>query len=289
MLSAYNSELARRNGLGYVVLGAMTPDEAAQQAMPKSSIRSTPGFTQAVYDDIVSAAQSGQFQAFNPAGCQGVSTGGNIKIIQSAGGLALNGTSMGLSAAGITSVAGIPLAPFTFGISAIIGLFPLFFAHHAAAVAKEQRIICAAVPAAQNYLQEIETAVQSGKATPEHGIQAMQSLLSDFQSTVAPIIKNDAHHCNAACVWVKELIAIVAYQNSVFADINAQQQAAAAAAKAPAQVTSGNAPAAAPVISSGSTMVLPPSSSAPAAASASPNWLGIAALLVGGFFVWRAI
>jgi hypothetical protein len=256
--------------------------------MPPSTIRSTPGFTQAVWNDIQLAASSGSFQAFNPSGCQGVSAGGNIKIAQTASGLALTGVTMALELAHVATFA--TLAPFTFGISAIIGLFPLFFAHHAAAVAQEQKVICAAVPAAQNYLQEIESGVRAGYATPQQGIAALQSLLSDFQSKMSSIIKNDASHCNAACVWVKELTAIVAYQSSMYQDM-ANAQAAAPKPTAPA-ATSPLTPAA-----PAGTLTLPspvaPLPAAPIVSSylpaGTPTWLGWLALLVGGYFVMEAL
>jgi hypothetical protein len=217
-------------------MGQITADQAAQTAMPTSQISSTAGFTQDVYNDIQQAAQSGNFVAFNPGQCSGVSAGGNIKIIQSASGLALTGVSMGLTAAGAVTAAA--LAPFTLGISALIGLFPLFFAHHAAAVAKERQVICAAVPAAANYLQQIQAAVSAGLATPQQAIQALQSLLADFTSEVSSIMKNSASSCNAACVWVKELTAIVAYQSSGYQDQIAAAASSPASSIVPAGVTS---------------------------------------------------
>src|SRR5690348_9580477 len=279
---------------GYVLLGAITADQAAQQAMPTSSIRNTPGFTQAVYNDIVQAAQTGTFQAFNPSGCGGVSAGGNIRIAQTASGLALTGVSMGLTEAG--AVAAATLAPFTLGISALIGLFPLFFSHHSAAVAKEQKTICAAVPAAANYLQQIQAAVQQGYATPAQAIAALQSLLSDFTSQMQSIMKNNASQCNAACVWVKELTAIVAFKVSQYQDLIAQTSA---------PIASSSGPTSAAPVSSGSTLQVPvafgispaPATSvtpaatvaASAAAASSPSWLPLAALVIGGFFLMKAL
>jgi hypothetical protein len=256
-------------------LAALTPQQAAEQAFPHSQVRSTPGFTQGIYDNIVAAAQSGQFVGFNPSGCGGVSAGGNIKIVQQASGLALTGVSMGLSASGV--VAAATLAPFTLGISAVIGLLPLFFSHHAAAVAKEQKIICAAVPAANNYLQQIDAAVAQGLATPQQGISAMQSLLSDFQSQVSSIIKSSSSACNAACVWVKELKAIVAEKVSQYQDRIAAQSS-----------TGGAGPTTAATVTSGSTLQIPGATAA-APSTSLPSWLPIAGLLIGGILVVRAL
>lgn len=232
LVNPYGIARARR----FAGLGALTPDQAAQTAMPLSTISSTAGFTQAVYDNIVQAAQTGTFADFNPGvSCTGVSAGGNIKIIQQGAGLALTGTSMGLTAAGV--VAASTLAPFTLGISALIGLLPLFFAHHAAAVAKENQVICALVPAAANYLQQIQAAVNSGIQTPQQGQAALQSLLSDFTQQIQPIMKNNASQCNAACVWVKQLTAIVAELSSQFQDMIAEEAANPASALLPPGVS----------------------------------------------------
>ncbi len=264
---------------GYMVLGAITADQAAQQAMPKNTIRNTPGFTQAVYQEIVNAAQTGQFTDYNAQAksCLGLPSGSGAQMLQ------LASTGSGLALQGAVTAGLVAAGPATFGITiAIAGITALFstiFNHHAAAVAKENRILCASGPAANNYLQIIDQAVQMGKATPQQAIDALHSLLSDYKSTVAPILKNSSSACNAACVELKELTAIVAYKVSLYQDM------AAAAAAQPAQVTSSG-PSSAPAVSSGSVMVLPSTTSPPAASSQS--WLPIAALVIGGFLLMRA-
>lgn len=284
-------------GLHGDFLGAITADQAAAQVMPKSSIRSTAGFTQTVYNDIMAAAQSGQFQAFNPSGCSGVSAGGSIKLATMASGLALTGLQIGLTTSGLISAAA--LAPWTMGISALIGLFPVFFQHHAAAVALEQKTICAAVPAAENYLQVIEQAVQSGQIDPAHGIASLQSLLNDFTSQMSSIMKNSSSQCNAACVWVKELTAIVAYQSSAYQDLASSQNPPQAA---PTPVTAPPVPSSPAVTparpNTVSTTGTPAASSyssfysgatpAAGAPSSLPSWLPIAAIAVAGFLFVRS-
>lgn len=309
MLSAYNSAAAKRNGLGYVMLGgypdrdrgcgcggkcggglgAITPDAAAQTAMPKSTIRSTAGFTQTVYDDIVNAASSGMFTDYNAQNCPSMGPSGTagqaLSLVSSGSGLALTtAIQTGLITAGPATL-GITIA-----IAGITALFGTIFNHHAAAVAKEQRVLCASGPAANNYLQIIQQAVQSGAATPAQAIQALHSLLSDYSATVAPIIKNNSSQCNAACVELKELTALVAYQSSVYQDMAnaaaAAPPATATPAAAPGSGSAGAGPTATPV-NSGSTLVLP--TAAPAAAPSSPNWMGIAALVAAGFLASRFI
>lgn len=256
-------------------LAALSPDQAAQQAMPKNTVRNTPGFTQQVYDNIVNAAQTGQFTDYNAmaTSCTKIqsNTGQQVlSLVGSGSGLALQGAvTGGLIAAGPATM-GISIA-----IAGITSLFSTIFSHHAAAVAQENRILCASGPAANNYLQIIDQAVQTGKATPAQAVQALQSLLSDYKSTVAPIIKNSSSKCNAACVELKELTAIVAYKSSVYQDM----------ASAPAVTSSG--PSSAAAVSSGSVMVLPAAGSTAGAATSS--WLPIAALLIGGFLLARVI
>jgi hypothetical protein len=270
-----------------MVLGAITADQAAAQAMPKNTIRNTPGFTQAVYNEILNAAQTGQFTDYNSqaTSCTRIQSNTRqqaLSLVSSGSGLALQGAvTSGLIAAGPATM-GISIA-----IAGITALFGTIFSHHAAAVAQENRILCASGPAANNYLQIIDQAVQMGKATPAQAIAALHSLLSDYTSTVQPIIKNSSSKCNAACVELKELTAIVAYKSSLYQDM------ANAPAPAPAPAVTSSGPSSAPAVSSGSTMQLPPTTSPAAAAAASAattqSWLPIAALVIGGFLLARVL
>jgi hypothetical protein len=263
------------------LLAGITPEQAAEVAFPHSQVSSKAGFTQTVYDNIVSAAQSGTFVAFNPGQCSGVSSGGNIKLIQTGGSLALTGVSIGLTSAGIAAAGA--LAPFTLGISALIGIFPMFFAHHAAAVAQERKVICAAVPAAQNYLQVIDQAVQSGQVDAAHGISALQSLLSDFTNQVSSIMKKSSSACNAACVWVEQLTAIVAMKSSEYQDL----EAGAAQQIVPARPNT-TAPSGTTAPASSYSSFYSGAALAPAAATSSlPNWWPIAAAAAVGLFLLR--
>lgn len=176
---------------------------------------------------MVQAVSAGQL--LDPSGAPGYSQAGdcaasgissNVRLAQTASGLALTGTTIGLTAAGAVTAAA--LAPWTLGISAIIGLFPIIFGHHAAAVKKEQTVLCAAVPAANNYMQIIDQAVGQGAATPQQAQAALDSLVSDFSKQVASIIHGsaptDSGQCNAACVMLSQLRAVVAYKKSVYQD-----------------------------------------------------------------------
>ena len=253
------------------------------------------------------------------AAAQGTPTSGqtDMKLASTAAGLALTGMNVGLMAAGTA------LGPLTAGISiavsSIIGLFSTLVQHHAQAVAKEQTVLCSAVPAANNYLSIISQAVSSGQATPQDGISALESLKGDFRSAVSSIY-ND---CNAACVMTMELDAIILVVESQLQDmINAANAVPATpvAAAPPTVVTAGGPNVTAPggVVAPASsyssfystaatpgttvtpnTVAAPTSSvpsfttAVPAAAAAAPaatsDWLPIAAMVIGGFFLLRSL
>lgn len=292
------------------VLGALDPATAAQQIISAQT-----GLNASSKSAITASAQAGQMldahggPAYIPgtadcAAAAGSSGPSNVQLAQVGSSLALTGINVAAALSpAISGAIGVALGPATMGISAIIGLFPMLFGHHAAAVKKEQSVLCAAVPAANNYLQIIDQAVQQGKATPQQAISALQSLVSDFQTQVASIM----HSCNAACVMLDELKAIVLVKQSQYQDLAATQPA----------MSSGSGPVVAPPVTSGPTMQLSvaatpvqiqasaagpsaapapggitPASGAsvsPAPTSTSPSWLPIAALLIGGFFLARVL
>ena len=210
----------------------------------------------------------------------GVSGGAqNLQLAGKAGGLALTGA----------QAIGIVGAPFSLGISlaisGIVGIFSTIFNHHAKAVAKEQSVLCTAVPAANNYLDVIDQAVASGAASAQKALQALDSLSSDFRSAVSGIYKS----CNAACVMQMCLDAALATQRAKYSALAAQQAAAPTPVPvttitpsvAPGAASAG--PTAAPVVASGSTLTIPPKTAAPA--SSLPSWWPLAALVLFGFVV----
>lgn len=301
------------DGLSGWLLGAIDAATAAAQVIGSDSHvnASSRSAIQASANAQVMLDASGQ-PAYIPGtvDCAAVTSPGStdLKLAQTASGLALTGVQIGLTASG--AITGAALAPFTMGISAIIGLFPLIFGHHAQAVKQEQDVLCTAVPAANNYLQIIDQAVQSGAASPQDGMAALDSLYSDFQSQVASI-RND---CNAACVMGMELAAIVAVKKSEYQDLitGAQQTVTPARPNttapqgiaAPASSYSSFYSAAPPTTSTPTpntvaapTTTMPsyaPSavSAMPAAAAASspsPGWLPIAAIGIGAILFLRGL
>jgi hypothetical protein len=317
--SLHGSAYRRMHGMG-----AMDPSAAAAQVIGSDSHVNAGSKTA-----IAAAAAAGHMVgaagevAYIPGtvdctAAQGIPTGAqqDLKIAQTATGLALTGVNVGLMAAG--AALGPVTAGISIAVSSIVGLFSTLINHHAQAVAKEQTVLCSAVPAANNYLAVIAQAVSSGLATPADGISALESLKGDFRSAVGSIY-ND---CNAACVMYMELEAICLVMESQLQDaINAASAAAAAPAAAPVLVTAGGpnvsspggvvAPAssyapfysqatapgvpvtpntvAAPTSSVPSFTTAVPAASAAAAPGATGDWLPIAALVIGGFFLLRGL
>lgn len=275
-------------------LGALTADQATEQVFPLAKVTHTAGQTAAVRNQIVQAVSAGLIidpsgqNAYVPgtkdcAAAAGSGTSGNVKLAQMAGGLALQGINVAAAlSTGVAAAIGTALGPLTMGISTLIGLFPLFFGHHAAAVKKEQSVLCAAVPAANNYLQVIDQAVQSGQATPAQGISALNSLYNDFMGNVSSIVKGSISTgtCNAACVMAGMLHAIIVEKQSQYQDLaNAAMQTVTPARPNTTSPAGVSVPA-----SSYASFYGQPTAAAPASSS---DWMPIAALLVLGFLVMR--
>jgi hypothetical protein len=224
----------------------------------------------------------------------GVSGGAkDVQLAGQAGSLALTAVTVPWGGAGTALIA---TGPATFGITiaiaGLVGLFSTIFNHHAAAVKKEQNVLCTAVPAANNYLNIIDQGVSSGLVDAQHALAALDSLSNDFRSAVSGIYKS----CNAACVMQMCLDAAVATEKQKYQAL-AQQQAAAAqqAASQPTQAAPPPPQTAPPVPSSPAVFPARPNTvSAPGAATSSsyasfyagahaappakiPAWLPIAA------------
>jgi hypothetical protein len=290
-------------------LAALTPQEALSQTVSASGVTWGNLSTSAL---LLQAVQQGQILDSNgqPAYIPGTADCAASGVSSGARDLALAGSggSMVLTTLSAPSIGLIAAGPATLGISiaiaGIVGIFTTIMNHHAQAVKKEQSVLCSAVPAANNYLKIIVSAVPNGQATPAQAIAALQSLSSDFDSAVSSIRKMSGGSCNAACVMTEELRAIIAYLTSQYQDMIAGS-AAATSPLTPSPVTSTG-PSSAPAISSGSVMVLPsastptPAAGAAAASAAQQaaasssifsgtNWLPIAAIAVVGILLFRGL
>jgi hypothetical protein len=219
----------RRRLRHFSALGALTAQQATEQIFPAAKERSGAGHDAQTYNEILASANAGQILAFGgyvayvPGGtdCAGVNLA-KPALTGTVGSLALKFVPQAFAAGPV--VGGIVLA-----IGSIATIFSAIFSHHAAAVAKERSILCAAVPAANQSLQLIDQAIQSGQATPDQAPAALDNMLSGFQQAVQPIIKGadptSSGECNAACRMLSCLRAIVLLKKSQYQDLAAQQAA----------------------------------------------------------------
>jgi hypothetical protein len=223
---------------GRFLLGALTAEQATEQIFPQAKVTGSAGHNAQARNVILWSAEAGQLIqnnqqiAYAPGSgdCAGVSL---VKpaLTSTVGGLALKFAPQAFAAGG--PVAGA----VTLAIAGIGELFGAIFGHHAAAVAKERSILCAAVPAADQSIVLIDQAVSAGQATPAQAMSALDSVVSGFQSAVGSIIHGSdpmsSGQCNAACVMLSALRAIVVQKKSVYEDLAAQQAQAAQATAAP--------------------------------------------------------
>jgi len=162
--------------------------------------------------------------------------------------------------------------------AAVIGLFVSIFRPNQY-TRDESRILCAAVPAANAVLQQIDQEVQYGTITPAQAVQALNSLLSQFSSAVAPIIN---HTAGNYAVTGDNAEFVMASLKAIVAKKNAQYQALAQQAAA--------APAPGGAISASTLSTLP--STIESEVSSTAARLGIPPLLlwlVGGFLVFELV
>lgn len=223
---------------GRFLLGAITADAAARTVFPNPPASPNAGHNMATFDSIVAAANSGQM---SPAYLPGTSDCANVTLgpraILTKGPTAAGGLLLKIGAA-----SGNPIVLAIGAAATIAGIvFSAIFGHHAKAVARERSILCAAVPAANQTLQVVDEAIAAGQFTPQNGIDALNAMLGGFAQQVAsiqhgadPTAKGE---CNAACVMLSQLRAIVARKISEYQDL---QTAAAAPGGAIAQAIGGS-------------------------------------------------
>lgn len=278
------------HGLG--VLEALTADQAVETIFPTAKVRSGAGHNQSIRDQMLASVNAGQIvgagagpdyvpgtgECQAAAGSGGSATAQKLSLAAGVGGIGLQLVAKaGFIAAG-------PAGWIALGVSSIVGIFSTILNHHAQAVKKEQSILCSAVPAANNYLEIIAQGVSQGMATPQDAIRALDSLVSDFEASVGPIIHGSdptsSGECNAACVELSKLRAIVAEDESMYQDMISAQSSMPSVATPVVRPNT--------VVSPGGGV--PPQSSyasfyqsapAPARAPALPGWLPIAAVAVG--------
>jgi hypothetical protein len=231
---------------GRFLLGAISPADATEQIFPQARVTSAAGHNLSIRNQILASAGAGQIlnvsgaPAYMPgtADCAGVSLA-KPALMSATTGLALKFLPQAAAAGGPIGAAVV------IAIAGISELFSVIFGHHAKAVAKERSVLCAAVPAANQSIELIAQAVSGGQATPAQAIAALDQVVSGFQSAVSSIIHGadpmSSGECNAACVILSELRAIVLVAKSQYQDLVAQQLTASSssASAAIANVFSG--------------------------------------------------
>lgn len=129
---------------------------------------------------------------------------------QQAAGLATTGVTTGISVAATAGSAVAAAAIPFIGIGVgIVGLVMGIFSAHKKKVQEQAQLDCAGVAAANNVLDEIDSALAAGSITPAQAKAGWEAVYSQFQQTVAPMIKDDSSHCNGPCILQHVLRAIV--------------------------------------------------------------------------------
>lgn len=210
-----------------VKLGNADPNYPAwlQQEIAKlfGTVNSTAAFRQIDLTNLTTAINTRTLTPYNPGTCgtTGANPTGAFGVTQqagAAGSLAVSGAEIGAKIAGAvgTVTSAIPIVGQA--ISLITAGFSAIFAGHAQAVAREQSTLCAAVPYAQSVMARLDASYQIGTLSGPQIAQALESLYSQFAAGVEPIIQpvdenfSEAiaqHHCNAACVYLRELRGII--------------------------------------------------------------------------------
>ena len=116
----------------------------------------------------------------------------------SAGAVTALGGSAAASAAGLGALNAVPIV----GTIAALALLPfeIIFAHHAAAVAKEQSSNCAAWTEFNQWLDLVDNAVASGQVLPADGVTMCQQLYQQASSAVSGVSAAcTPGNTNAAC------------------------------------------------------------------------------------------
>ncbi len=179
-----------------------TPEEIAEEIMPQSQVRGTPGFTQVIKQGIIDSARQGRIVGAAPPCPSGQQTTGQQILGKGlTTGLSV-GSKLGLGLVGLTGTA---LGAATLGLGFLA--IPLFgiFSHHAKAVARENTVLCDVIPSVNQLIAAIVQAYREGQFPPTQAIEKLQELEGSALSALQPIMKRNASQCNAACVFATQV------------------------------------------------------------------------------------
>ena len=221
MLALAQPETARRRRRALVIafpsgrtlLGIVPPDSTfADSVLPQSQVSSRAGFRANDWQNIASAVSSGFIPTYSPC------SGNPPTLATVSSGLQAAGSKAIALATGPGALITGPAAPFVIMGGAIANLFGAIFGAHAKAVGLEQATLCGAIPAANQLLQQVDQMLQSGQLSAGQASSLLDQVVQKFESGVAPIIKISSSQCNAACVYLRMLRAIVAKRKAVYRD-----------------------------------------------------------------------
>jgi hypothetical protein len=152
----------------------------------------------------------------------------DAQITGLAGSAASAGAQIGLSVAGIASMAGAVLPGIGVAVTAISAIFNA----HAQAVANEQATICAVAGIINQVFATYDSAVRRGLISPSTAYAGMQTYLNQVNGQLQSIYKS----CNASCVYQGILAAHADFVESYYPQIAPPQISAHAPTAAPATI-----------------------------------------------------
>ena len=181
----------------------------------------TAGFRTGDHQNLANAIRARRIpnpyvSASSPGGAYAI----NQQISQ-AGGLAIQGTQIGLAIAN-TTVKAIPIVGSIFSIvdSVIGGIL----GNHQAAVQRENTTLKQWIPAVNGLISQIDQQYRTGQLNGQQAGQALEQMYQSSENGLAVIIKPKAfdsnplqefqtavahHQCNAACVFLRYLRGII--------------------------------------------------------------------------------
>jgi hypothetical protein len=258
--SPYLVRPRRRRGLAGLgdASGAITGAEAFRQAKAAESnlnprdYDKNPAFGEEV---IGKQIENMQFPSVwtNPTGCSGQQAP-KVSLFSTVTGVAAGvvGTvapiatpSIAVAVGATTAAVSTAFAVATLGLGAIAAIFGIIWAHHRAAVQRDDAAECAIYPAMVNTLEAVRDAVQNGTLTPAQGIAALTPMPGMFVQ-YAGAAYNHHPYCNALCEAKLLLDAFCRYWIGQFQQMQAQQAAAGPAGSVTGAISSAAAQAGLP-------------------------------------------
>ncbi len=165
-----------------------------------------PGHLKADYlKQLRAAAESGFISDYRcPNGVSPTGVGTQLGVATAQAGL-----SAGLDAVkiGTTALNAIPIVGNI--LSSAISLITVPFAHHKAAVAREQATLCTAVPEVNAFLRQLDQYVLTGQWDHVTAVQEMENGFKAWVLEVKGILQDSGGKCNAACFYERQFRAAI--------------------------------------------------------------------------------